>query len=69
MSDRDGEWFWCLRHQRAERRGACRAADRLGPYPSPEAAADWQEVHGRREERWEEEDRRWNGEDDDDEQR
>ena len=37
------KWYWCFEHQRAEHEGdQCRATDRLGPYPSEEAARNWQ---------------------------
>lgn len=56
---RNTAWFYCLRHHTVEREGECKATDRLGPYPSPEAAAQALESHHAREERLEEEDRQW----------
>jgi hypothetical protein len=53
----DGEWYWCLRHSRVELRDGCKAADRMGPYPSVEAAEHWRETLEERNERWEAEDR------------
>lgn len=62
----DEEWFWCQRHQRAEPAPqACRALDRLGPYSSKHAAENWRERADARNEAWEEQDRAWEGEDDD----
>lgn len=65
----DEEWYWCQRHQRAEPAGqACRALDRLGPYPSRQAAENWRETAEARNETWEEQDRAWDEVDDTDEQ-
>lgn len=58
------QWHWCLTHERVELADACKAADRLGPYPSREAARDWRETHQARGEAWETEDERWDGPDD-----
>lgn len=60
------KFYWCLTHQTVEQGDACRAADRLGPYESAEAARRWSERLEDREEAWEAEDRRWHGEPDDD---
>jgi hypothetical protein len=61
---REDEWYWCLRHRRAEdAEHACRAEDRLGPYPSKEDAEHWRERAQARNERWEAEDRAWTGDD------
>ena len=60
------EYWWCLTHDRVEPGDVCKAEHRLGPYRSAEAAAGWREQHGQREETWDEEDRRWHGDDDDD---
>lgn len=37
--------------------------DRLGPYPSKEDAENWRERVERRNAEWDDEDRRWNGDD------
>lgn len=61
------QWYWCQRHGRAEPEGdACRALDRLGPYPTREAAEGWQETAAARNEAWEEQDRAWDDDDADD---
>ena len=53
-------WYWCQRHERAEpRKQACRALDRLGPYPSREAAENWRETAETRNETWDDQDRAW----------
>ncbi|MDX6204695.1 MAG: hypothetical protein QOF39_752 [Frankiales bacterium] len=38
-----GDYYYCLTHHEVERGQGCRAADRMGPYPTAEAAATWQE--------------------------
>lgn len=58
----DEDFYWCLTHQRVEQGTGCRALDRLGPYPSPDAARAWRDRHEDRDERWEAEDRRWHDE-------
>lgn len=59
-----GEWYWCLRHNRAEDAAhACAADDRLGPYESEEAAQMWRLRLEARNDRWDEEDRAWTGDD------
>ncbi len=35
----DPQWYWCLAHRRVEPYEACRAADRLGPFPTADEAA------------------------------
>lgn len=58
-----GGWYWCLRHDRAEEAGAaCAADDRLGPYDSKDAAEHWRDKVQARNEKWDQEDRAWSGE-------
>ena len=52
-------WYYCLRHHTVEPEGVCKATDRLGPYPDPDAAAHALETLREREERLEAEDRQW----------
>jgi hypothetical protein len=59
------EYWWCLTHDRVEQGSICRADNRLGPYASEADARAWRERRDTREETWEEEDKRWHGEDDD----
>jgi len=57
-----GEWFWCLRHQRPEHgEDACEAEQRLGPYASESEARAWKERVETRNDEWDAEDRRWEG--------
>jgi len=58
MSD-GGEYYWCLKHSRVEPREGCRDADRMGPYPTEEAARNWRASVEARNEKWDEEDREW----------
>lgn len=62
------QWWWCLTHGKVEPADAGPLHDRLGPYPTPEAAARWQERHEDRAETWkaqeEAEKDEWDREDD-----
>lgn len=58
----DEEWFWCLRHGRAEPASeVCRAKDRMGPYRSKSEAEHWRERVEERNAAWDAEDRRSQG--------
>lgn len=62
MSEERG-LFWCLKHQRVESGDqVCAARDRLGPYPTREAAEHALEKVKERNEEWDAEDARWEGE-------
>ncbi len=57
MSGADaGRWYWCFRHSTVEAEAGCPAIDRLGPYPSQEAARNWRERVQERNEAWDAED-------------
>lgn len=58
MASNDQEWYWCLRHARAESTQRCGAELRMGPYASEEAAK-FAEKAKSREDQWEAEDERW----------
>ncbi len=61
-----GQWYWCMEHGRAEdAAGACAPAQRLGPYGSKEEAGHWKDRVEARNDRWEKEDREWEGEGED----
>jgi hypothetical protein len=49
----DHQYWFCLTHHRVEGGEGCRNQDRLGPYPSPEAAARALETVAERNEAWE----------------
>lgn len=56
------QWYWCLRHRRAEPADdACPADLRMGPYPTRAAAQRYAEIAEARNEVWEAEDERWEG--------
>lgn len=60
----DEEWYWNLSTNEAvpaSRRS--RAEVMLGPYPTREAAENWQSATEARNEAWEEQDAEWAGED------
>jgi hypothetical protein len=54
----DGEqrWWYCLKHHTVEPEQGCKAEDRLGPYPTREAAEHALETVRRRNEEWDAED-------------
>lgn len=61
MATSDGQqWYWCLRHNKAESTDRCGAELRMGPYDSPEEAAKFADTARAREDKWAEEDDRWN---------
>jgi hypothetical protein len=60
----DGEWYWCLDHDRVEPADSdCPPDKRHGPYPTKEAAADWQANVDARNDKWDAEDAAWEGDD------
>jgi len=52
MSSTEPEYFYCLKHHAVEGRKGCRAADRLGPYPTEAEAARALEKVAERNEAW-----------------
>jgi hypothetical protein len=60
-----GDFYYCLTHHEVEQGTICRADNRLGPYATAEEARGWKQRHEGREETWEEEDKRWHGDDED----
>ncbi|MFR9755767.1 hypothetical protein [Streptomyces sp. TR06-5] len=55
---RPGEWFYCLEHRKVEEGPQCPGRDRMGPYASPEEAAEAMETARERNAEWEN-DPRW----------
>ena len=54
------QWYFCQRHDRPEPEDeACRTLDRLGPYPTRDAALRWKETAETRNEAWEDADEEW----------
>lgn len=59
------DWYWCLKHRRTESApDRCPGADTMGPYGSAEEAGRWQEKVEERNDRWDDQDRRWEGDED-----
>lgn len=55
-------FYWCLRHQRVETdENACAERYLLGPFDTEAAARDALRLVRQRNEEWEAEDARWNG--------
>jgi hypothetical protein len=55
-----GEWYWCLDHKAAELAdSSCPPGQRLGPYPSKEAAEHWKEKVDQRNAAWDADDEDW----------
>jgi hypothetical protein len=54
----DGEqrWWYCLKHHTVEPEQGCKAENRLGPYPTREAAEHALETVRRRNEEWDAQD-------------
>jgi hypothetical protein len=51
------EWYWCLDHKAPEPADhACPPQNRMGPYPSRDAAEHWKERVADRNETWDRED-------------
>lgn len=60
----EGQWYYCLDHKTVEPYMACKSESRLGPYATPEEAANALEIVAERNKEWEE-DPRFNDEDED----
>lgn len=60
---RDDGYWWCLRHKRVESGdNMCAARHRLGPFDTPAEAERALELVRERNEAWDAEDARWEGE-------
>lgn len=60
-------FYYCLEHDRVEREAdKCRADNRLGPYPTEDAARDWKAQVEARNEAWDDADEAWDTWDDED---
>jgi len=55
--DDDQQWWFCLKHRTVEHGAGCPGKDRLGPYPTEDAAAHALETVHRRNEEWDAQDR------------
>jgi hypothetical protein len=56
MSEEQQRWWFCLKHMAVEQDAGCPGKDRLGPYPTREAAANALETARRRNEEWDAQD-------------
>ena len=57
----EGEWYYCLDHKTVEPYGACKSADRLGPYATREEAGQALDKVAERNDEWDN-DPKWNDE-------
>jgi hypothetical protein len=56
MSDEQERWWFCLKHMAVEPDEGCPGKERLGPYPTREAAANALETVRQRNEEWDAQD-------------
>ena len=56
LGDAHGSWYYCFKHKKVETRHECNEMDRMGPYPTREDAADWQQRVAARNAAWDAED-------------
>ncbi len=52
LGDAHGEWYYCFKHKKVEKRDDCREMDRMGPYPTREDAENWRGRVAARNEAW-----------------
>lgn len=52
LGDARGEWYYCFKHEKVERRDECNQMDRMGPYPTAEDARNWRERVAERNANW-----------------
>lgn len=63
MSQKE-QWYWCLEHEKVVDAGdPCPPDRKMGPYGSREEAANWQGKVEARNDKWDAEDRQWEGDD------
>jgi hypothetical protein len=56
LGDATGDWYYCFKHKKVERRDDCDQMDRMGPYPTEDAAEHWQDRVAARNAAWDDED-------------
>jgi hypothetical protein len=54
--DDDKSWWYCMKDHRVEQGPGCAGKDRLGPYPTREAAENWRELVKQRNEEYDDDD-------------
>jgi hypothetical protein len=52
LGDATGDWYYCFKHGKVERRGECRQMDRMGPYQTAEDAEHWRDRVAARNREW-----------------
>jgi hypothetical protein len=55
LGDAHGDWYYCFKHGKVERREDCNQMDRMGPYPTRQEAEHWRERVAARNEAWDDE--------------
>ncbi|MDQ6784861.1 MAG: hypothetical protein M3063_15790 [Actinomycetota bacterium] len=56
LGDAHGQWYYCFKHKKVETHDECNEMDRMGPYPTEEAAENWRQQVAKRNEAWDDED-------------
>jgi hypothetical protein len=52
LGDARGDWYYCFKHQKVEKRDDCRQMDRMGPYPTRQDAENWRDRVAARNAAW-----------------
>ena len=52
LGDAQGEWYYCFKHNKVEKRDECRHMDRMGPYPTRQDAENWRDRVAARNKAW-----------------
>ncbi|HLH47378.1 MAG TPA: hypothetical protein VKV25_09475 [Acidimicrobiales bacterium] len=55
LGDARGDWYYCFKHGKVERRDDCDRMDRMGPYATREDAEHWRERVAERNRAWDDE--------------
>jgi hypothetical protein len=63
MGEHDTDWYYCLKHHRAEQGRTCWVGDRMGPYPDRATAEQALQILRERNEREDARDRAWRDDD------
>lgn len=56
LGDAQGKWYYCFKHQKVETHDESDEMDRMGPYPTREAAENWRQQVAARNDAWDEDD-------------
>jgi hypothetical protein len=52
LGDAHGDWYYCFKHKKVERRDECHTMDRMGPYPTRDDAEHWRDRVAERNAAW-----------------